>query len=434
MAKVKLTAGRIDKFQCDEGQAQAFLWCDEVPGLAVRATAGSKRKRYIFQAKVKGQTMRVTIGDVKAWSIEAAQAEARRIQILIDQGNDPRQVKADGEAAKEAKAAALVMLEARETVTLGTAWPEYIAAMKPAWGALHLLDHVKAMQAGGEKRTRSHKLTEPGALASLATVRLVDLTPELVIEWAKVEGAKRPARARNARTLLATFLNWCAAHLTYKAIVTGNAAQSKEVKKHLGKPKAKNDAIQREQLPAWFAAVVRIGNPIISGYLQALLLTGARPNELTAVRWEDIDFQWNSLTIRDKVEGLRVIPLTPYVAHLLASLPRRNEFVFSSPTAASGHLVEPRIAHDKACAVAGLDVTLHGLRRSFASLCEWIEMPAGIAAQIQGHKPQGVREQHYIRRPLDLLRMWHVKIEAWILEQAGIQFVPVQLGLRVVAK
>lgn len=94
---------------------------------------------------------------------------------------------------------------------------------------------------------------------------------------------------------------------------------------------------------------------------------------------------------------------------------------FSSLTSASGHLVEPRIAHDKACAIAGLDVTLHGLRRSFASLCEWVEMPAGIAAQIQGHAPSGVREKHYIRRPLDLLRMWHIKIEVWILDQAGIK-------------
>ena len=40
--------------------------------------------------------------------------------------------------------------------------------------------------------------------------------------------------------------------------------------------------------------------------------------------------------------------------------------------------------------------------------------------------------RYYIRRPLDLLRMWHVKIEAWILAQAGIEFVPVQAGLRVV--
>lgn len=61
-------------------------------------------------------------------------------------------------------------------------------------------------------------------------------------------------------------------------------------------------------------------------------------------------------------------------------------------------------------------------------------MPAGIAAQIQGHKPQGVREKNYIRRPLDLLRMWHAKIEAWILEQAGIEFVPDQTGLRIVGK
>ena len=136
--------------------------------------------------------------------------------------------------------------------------------------------------------------------------------------------------------------------------------------------------------------------------------------------------------MRFAVDGLRVIPLTPYVAHLMATLPRRNEWAFSSTTAASGHLVEPRIAHDKACAIAGLDVTLHGLRRSFASLCEWIEMPTGIGAQIQGHKPQGVREQHYIRRPLDLLRMWYVKIEAWILAEAGIQDVPVEAGLRVV--
>ena len=439
MAKVKLTAGRILNFRCDEGKAQAFLWCDTVPGFGVRATAGSSRKRYIYQAKVKGQSMRLTIGDVSKWSIEAAQAEARRLQVLIDQGNDPRQVKADKEAArevvrlaKEVEATALVMQEAREAVTLGMAWNEYLTARKPFWGARHYDDHVDAMQAGGVKRTRSHKLTEPGTLASLATVRLIDLTPERVTEWATVEGKNRPGRARLASRLLSVFLTWCAEYPAYREIVKSNPAKSKAAREILGKPQKKNDALQREQLPAWFAAVKQISNPVVSAYLQALLLTGARTNELTAVRWEDVDFQWGSMTIRDKMKGLRVIPLPPYMAHLLACLPRRNEFVFSSPGAASGHLTDPHAAHYRVCAVTGLDVTLHGLRRSFASLCEWIEMLAGIAAQMQGHAPQGVREQHYIRRPLDLLRMWHVKIEAWILEQAEIEFVPVQLGLRVV--
>jgi integrase len=192
--------------------------------------------------------------------------------------------------------------------------------------------------------------------------------------------------------------------------------------------------LSREQLPAWFAAVRQIGNPVASAYLQILLLTGARRRELSELRWADVDFQWNSLKLADKIEDFRMVPLTPYVKHLLSGLPRRSEWVFSSPSSASGSLASPDAAHKPALIVAGLPaLTLHGLRRSFASLSEWVEVPAGIAAQLQGHAPQGVREQNYIRRPLDLLRMWHVKIEAWILEQAGVTFQENAPALRVVA-
>jgi integrase len=430
--KVKLTAGRITDFHCPKDKTRAYLWCDEVKGLGIITTAAGA-KSYIFQAKVIGKSMRLTIGSVGAWSIAKAQAEARRLQTVIDSGNDPRQVIADAIASKESKVAAKRDQETRETVTLGKVWPDYLKARKPLWSERHLFDHEKVMQAGGEKRKRSKKLTMPGNLASLAEVRLVDLTPERVTEWAKVEAVTRPTRARLALRLLRAFLFWCARHPTYKAIITSNAAQSKDARESLGKAKAKHDVLQREQLAAWFKAVRQIGNPVISAYLQSLLLTGARRNELAALKWADVDFQWNSISMHDKVEGVRVIPLTPYVSQLLNALPRRNEFVFSSPTAEKGCIHDPSIAHRKACAVAGLEMTLHGLRRSFATLCEWTETPAGIAAQIQGHAPQGVREQNYIRRPLDLLRMWHVKIEAWILNEAGIEFVPVKAGLQIVA-
>jgi integrase len=164
-----------------------------------------------------------------------------------------------------------------------------------------------------------------------------------------------------------------------------------------------------------------------------LLLTGARRRELAALRWTDVDFQWLSMTIRDKVEGERTIPLTPYVAHLLAALPRRNERVFSSPTSATGQLAEPTPGHKRALTAAGLpDLTLHGLRRSFGSLAEWTETPAGVVAQIMGHKPSAIAEKHYRRRPLDLLRQWHAKLEVWILEQAGVAFATAQ-AMRVVA-
>lgn len=444
------TTDRISGFKCKRGKTQSIFWDGKTPGLGLRVTdAGAKS--YIFQTDLNGKTIRMTIGDIRTWKIGKAQEEATRLKAMTDKGTDPRQVLADEAAAMLEKETAKKLYKVRATVTLGMVWPEYIEARKPFWSNLHLRDHEKMIHAGGEKRTRSKKLTEAGALASLATVNLIGLTPERVTEWAKVEGATRPTQARLALRLLRAFLFWCARHPTYRAIVTGNSAQSKDAREILGKAQVKHDVLQREQLAAWFKAVKQIGNTVISAYLQALLLTGARRNELAALKWKDVDFQWNSLTLHDKVEGMRVIPLTPYVAQLLAGLPHRmltvqqlgnnagkaqkgvpNEFVFSSPTSAKGCIHDPSIAHRKACAIAGLDMTLHGLRRSFATLCEWTETPSGIAAQIQGHAPQGVREQNYIRRPLDLLRMWHVKIEAWILEQAGIEFAPVQAGLQLV--
>ena len=75
------------------------------------------------------------------------------------------------------------------------------------------------------------------------------------------------------------------------------------------------------------------------------------------------------------------------------------------------------------------------MRRSFKSLTEWLEVPVGVVAQIQRHKPSATAEKHYTVRPLELLRLHHERIEAWILEQAGIAFDPkaAPSGLRVVA-
>ena len=134
------------------------------------------------------------------------------------------------------------------------------------------------------------------------------------------------------------------------------------------------------------------------------------------------------------MEGERVIPLTPCVESLLNTLPRRGPFVFAGER--GDVMARPHRFHDAACVVAGLEgLTLHGLRRSFKSLTEWLEAPAGVVAQLMGHKPSATTERHYTVRPLDLLRVHHERIEAWILEQAGIEAPSAseaQGGLRVV--
>lgn len=442
MAKVNFTAKRVQEHTCPDGKAQAFIWDAVSPGLGLRATANGA-KAYIFQGKIHGQTVRVTIGDPRSWTIEKAQEKARSLQTLIDDGKDPREVIAETRAAHEAKQAAA----RRKDVTLGDAWTAYIAARRGKWSERHYQDHVRLADRGDREWKRGKTIAAP--LAALLDDRLSDLTRERVAEWLEKEAESRPTSAALSFRLLRAFARWCEDQASYKGLVSLDAFSSRISREHVPKPKTKDDCLQREQLPAWFAAVRGISNPIISAYLQGLLITGARREELGGMRWDDVDFQWGSLTIRDKVEGERTIPLPPYLASLLLDLKRRNDtppnveklremrargekwepspWVFSSATSANGRLAEPRNAHSKALIAAGLPhVSLHGLRRSFGTLCEWVEMPSGISAQIMGHKPSALAEKHYRRRPLDLLRAWHTKIEAWLLNQAGIKFAPKQ--------
>lgn len=424
MAKVKFTAKRVSTHDCPSGKAQAFIWDSTAPGLGLRVTFAGARA-YIFQSKIHGQTLRLTIGDPRSWGIDQAQEEARRLQRLIDEGHDPREVKAKVRAAHEARAA----LEAAEAVTVSAAWGAYLQDRKPFWGERHYQDHLAKAQAGGEsaqRGTRGRGKTVPGPLYSLMSLRLRDLTPQVVEAWAAREAKTRPTSARLAWRLLKGFLSWCAEQPDYAPVVERNAAKTKRVREVLGPAGVKQDALQREQLPAWFGAIRQIHSPTISAYLQVLLLTGARPGEVLEIRWDDVNIKWKGLTIRDKVDGERTIPLTPFVSHLFGSLPRRSEWVFSSPTNGldkpAKPISKPHQVHEHACTVAGIKgLTLHGLRRSFKSLSEWLDIPAGVVAQLMGHKPSATAEKHYTVRPLDLLRIHHERIEAWILEQAAIE-------------
>jgi integrase len=418
MAKVVFTAGRVKGFKCPPDKAQAFLWDVTAKGLGLRATPAGKPS-YVFQGRFQDKTIRVTIGSPDVWTIPLAQEKARELQRQIDEGRDPREVKAETTAADVAKR----QTDQAETLTVGEAWAVYLAERKPHWGDRHYRDHLEKSAPGGIPAKRGPAITSPGPLFPLLALPLRDLTAPMIEAWAAKEAQTRPTSARLAWRLLKGFLGWCNEQSAYAGLLSGNPAKTKKTREALGKAGIKSDVLQKGQLNAWFTAMLQLGNPAISAYLQTVLLTGARPGEVMTLRWDDINTQWKGITIRDKVEGERVIPLTPYVWYLLATLPRRNKWIFSSPSAKSGHLTEPTYPHTVACRTAGLDgLTLHGLRRSFKSLTEWLEIPAGVVAQLMGHKPSATAEKHYTVRPLDLLRVHHEKIEAWILEQAGIVF------------
>ena len=433
MAKVSFTAGKVAAFKCPADAKQAFLWDSNAKGLGLRLASNGK-PAYIFQGEYQGKAARITIGSPDAWSIPEAQAKAREFQRLIDEGVDPRTPKRQALAAAFAEKEQAKDRQKKElsaAVTFEQVWAHYMDDRRPYWSARSYADHADMIKAGGMRRKRGAGLTVAAPLAGFLKLHLKDLTAEIIEAWAQKEAKTRRTRAQLAKRLLRAHFNWCKEQPEYASLLPEqNPTSTRRTNEALGKPEAKQDALLKEQLSAWFDAVQKLRNNTASAYLQCLLLTGARPNELMQLRWDDINTQWQSLTLRDKDEskggrdGKRIIPFTPYAQHLIERLPKRSQWVFSSEVLNQPISRPTRLLAD-ACSVAGIEhLTLHGLRRSFGSLAEWLDLPAGVIAQIQGHKPSATAEKHYRVRPLDLLRVHHEKLEAFVLEQAGVQFDP----------
>ncbi len=420
MAKVNLTAGRIEGFQCPPEKAQAFLWDATVPGLGLRITPAGK-PAYVFQSEFQSATLRMTLGSPTSWSVTDAREKARELQRQIDQGRDPREVKAETVAAdaarrKGAKANAL---------TVGAVWPSYLKDGRPkrraAWKPRYLAD-LRAMAApGGEPKKRGVGTTRPGPLFPLMKLRLVDVNEDSLKSWFDSEAKSSEHQAARALMMFRGFLRWCAGRADYRTLIDRDAGRAAAITEALPANSKRTDCLEAAQLPGWFAGTDRLGNPIGAAYLKGLLLTGARREELAALKWADVDFRWKKLKIADKVELTRTIPLTGYMAWLLGNLPRINEYVFASKGKV-GRITEPRTSHARVLQNAGIaGLTIHGLRRSFSLLGEAAGAPAGAIAQIMGHKPSATAEG-YRPRSIDALRPYLAKIESHILEQAGITF------------
>lgn len=404
----------------------------DIKGFGLVAEHNGKRHFVLTQYfKRDKQTVRLRCGEFPHVTIHNAREKARELQYMLKKGVHPHDNQKEVYEARQAEK----LEERRQRITFKVVWNEYLEANRKNWSESHYQDHLKAMQSGGRVRKRSNEKTVAGVLFKFRSTRLGDFTPEKIENWLKREKELRPTVTARGFRLLRACLNWADGESDYQGIVDiDRIFKNKKIRAALPKSKPKQDALESQHLPLWFKSVRSIDNPVISAYLQGLLITGARREELAGLSWNDVDFQWNSLRIKDKVEGERVIPLTPYLAQLFYSLPRRNIWLFSSPQAKSGRLQDPYRSHANALSMAGLPpVTLHGLRRSFGSLSEWVECPVGIVAQIQGHKPSATAEKHYRVRPLDLLRLWHTRIEKKILDFGGIeQPTVIEEGLRVV--
>jgi integrase len=443
MKKENFTAGRIAAFKCADGKQQSIYWDAKTPGLGLRVTkAGAKS--YIFETRFNGKTLRITIGDDRSYSITEAQRAATELKSNTDKAIDPRELKADKLVQHEAR----LVRDKSMSDTLLVPWEEYVressAKIRDPWGQRHINDHLRMAAAGGAKRKRGAGTTQEGLLRPLLALNFKQLTQTTITKWLQDNSQTRPTQTALAYRLFRAFYNWLSEHEVYKGLVIEDLLATKKVRSNVPKVLPRKVAMQREQLAGWFRAVKSLPSHVHQAYLQVLLLTGARREELAELQWDKVDFKNRVIEIKDKVDDsrLRTIPLTPYVAALLVYLKEelklqlaarngRNKtseqlsaYVFPS-RGASGYIVSPthRI-YTEALKREGLEhLAAHDLRRSFATMGEEADVADGVIKQIMGHKPKSgdTTEAHYKVRTIGRLRDKHIEIERWILGQAGIE-------------
>lgn len=415
-----LTHGLLERAACPDGKRFVLVRDADKRGLRLRVTSAGG-KHWQFETRLRnGKLFTRALGEWPTISIEQARREAHALRGLTEQGADPREAERRQRDAELVKAA----VHAARTLTVGEVWPLYLENGRPkrrdAWKPGYRAD-LEAMAApGGVEKKRGKGLTRPGPLHPLLALPLAEVNEDSLKGWYDTEARSGKHQAARALMMFRGFLRWCSARPEYRDLTDREAGKAAAILENLPGTTRRTDALEAAQVSGWWTAVEQLGNRTASVYLRALLLTGARREELAGLRWENVDFQWRKLTIADKVDATRTIPLTPYMAQLLATLPRVNGYVFAS-TGKVGRIADARASHARALQGAAINgLTIHGLRRSFSLLGEAAGAPAGAIAQVMGHKPSATAEG-YRPRSIDALRPFLEQIEIHILALAGVQ-------------
>lgn len=132
--------------------------------------------------------------------------------------------------------------------------------------------------------------------------------------------------------------------------------------------------IKADELPAFYAAVKALPNPVQSAYLLLLLFTGLRREEAARLRWDDIDIAGKIIRLpaaSTKAKRKLDLPMTTFVRDMLVARRAigRGEFVFPAE-GKHGHIAEPKYPLGLVADATGIRVSAHDLRRTFVTVAE----------------------------------------------------------------
>ncbi|GAB6051226.1 tyrosine-type recombinase/integrase [Magnetospira thiophila] len=338
---------------------------------------GAKSKTYIAQRDIGGRAVRFTIGRHGLVSTAQARKEAEDALNLMRKGIDPNKAK---QAAKD------------RTVTLGESAALYLSGLSGR--------SPKTIDGFRDSMRLYFKDWQDKPLAEISRKMVYDRHQRI--------GKTRGTYAANAamRAFRATYNRAMRQHEDLPPNPIVNVDWFPE--------KPRDAAITADRLPAWYADVMAIKNPVRRDYYLFVQFSGLRRQSAAEIRWAHIDLDAGNLLVPNPKGGAArafVLPLSDFLVKILLRRKSENDliaedspWVFPAAGTKAGHIAEPKLSPKEKAAMA-VPFSIHGLRHTWMSAANAAGLSPYDMKMLANHSlPKGDVTAGYISPHTEALR------------------------------
>lgn len=386
MPKIRLTASNVNSVAPTPGIKAPTLYGDG-NGLYVQVTRAGVRS-WIFRYSFKGRTRSMGLGPLRALSLDAARKRARELRVLLDQGQDPLEIRARKQ--RELDAAASQARTFREC-------------------ARDYLDDLKGSLRNEKHYNQWVSTLTRHAYPVLGDMPVNDIAEADVLKVIDPLFKRIPETARRVCGRIEKVLTWC--------IVRGvrtNRENPARWKSHLSEavPKARKKgpakhhrALDYKDMPAFMAEIRRHASDG-SLLLQFIIYNWSRTLEARGARWDEVDFEAKRWTIAaDRMKGHveHCVPLSEpalailrYRKGLNDALATPGAYVF--PGRKPGTPLSDAAAAEFLKRIGRTTITVHGMRACARSWgADKTNYPREVLEHALAHRIRNKTEAAYNR-------------------------------------
>lgn len=372
---------------------------DKVKGLCVRVTDKGVKSFVVRKKKDKKDNL-VTLGRYPEMTVEQARQKAQEALGLLSAGINPKQ-----------RTEKLL-----ETITLRQVFQDYKVSRGTNLKENTIKDYNSVLN-----NYFSDWLHKP--LASISRAMVEKRHREIT--------KSSPSRANTSMRHLRAYFKYAIGayeNSNHEPIFHHNPVEILNHSKSWNREKRKNDVVKPYNLKTWYQAVQELPDvnhrkpnqsETVKDLLVFILFTGLRRREASTLQWSNIDFQERSLTIHNtKNHESHTLPLTEFLVYLLKRRKSNtdSEFVFEGITP-DRPINDPKKQVKKVRESCDIYFTIHGLRRTFATAADGLDMSQYALKRLLNHKDSRDVTSGYVITDVERLREPMQRITDYFLEK-----------------